>query len=113
MTTLADIDRLADRYPRTKLSIPCAGQIVGFLGHADDVAHHLRASKHGNEVGVAARLPTDRSARRPLAEGLGHPLYLPAEGASGRLDIASGRGRQGRATEKERHDHPSLRPQQP
>ena len=100
MTTLADIDQLADAIAALVLSR--ARRPSDFWDY-DDIAYHLRASK--STVTRRASLPGfPRPIRPPTAgRGLGHPLFLPAEvrkwalghreGAEGRV----GRPRKGTA----------------
>ena len=76
MTTLADIDQLADAIAALVLS---RARIPSDFWDYDDIAYHLRASK--STVTRWAALPDfPRPIRPPTAgRGLGHPLYLPAE----------------------------------
>jgi len=74
MTTIADIDRLADRIA----ALVTAQARSSDFWDMYDIAYHLRASKSTVTRWVA--LPGfPRPIRPPTAgRGLGHPLYLPA-----------------------------------
>ena len=74
MTTIADIDRLADRIA----ALVTAQARSSDFWDMDDIAYHLRASK--STVTRWVSLPDfPRPIRPPTAgRGLGHPLYLPA-----------------------------------
>ena len=76
MTTLADIDQLADAIAALVLS---RARIPSDFWDYDDIAYHLRASK--STAMKWASLPDfPRPIRPPTAgRGLGHPLFLPAE----------------------------------
>ena len=90
MTTIADIDRLADRIA----ALVTAQARSSDFWDMYDIAYHLRASKSTVTRWVA--LPGfPRPIRPPTAgRGLGHPLYVPSEvrkWAIGHREGAAGR----------------------
>ena len=74
-TTIADIDRLADRIA----ALVTAQARSSDFWDMDDIAYHLRASK--STAMKWATLPDFPKPIRPptAGRGLGHPLFLPAE----------------------------------
>lgn len=75
MTTLADIDRLADAIAALVIARARSSDFWDY----DDIAFHLRASK-STAMKWAALTYFPMPIRPPTAgRGLGHPLYLPAE----------------------------------
>ena len=76
MTTLADIDQLADAIAALVLS---RARIPSDFWDYDDIAYHLRASK--STAMKWATLPDFPKPIRPPADGYGkgHPRFLPAE----------------------------------
>ena len=76
MTTLADIDQLADAIAALVLS---RARIPSDFWDYDDIAYHLRARK--STAMKWATLPDFPKPIRPPADGYGkgHPRFLPAE----------------------------------
>lgn len=104
MTTLSDIDRLADRIA----ALVTAQARSSDFWDMYDIAYHLRASKSTVTRWVA--LPGFPRPIRPLAEGLGIRCICLLRCASGRLDIARARQAGRGVRERRRHDHPSATP---